>query len=118
MPRTLRPGQRAQLFVIAVDSGERRLIHESSTLLFEAPNWTADGAWLVVNGGGLLFRLRSDGSGELEQVDLGGVPEINNDHVTTPDGSTVYVSAEMGTSMRFRWPVAPHAPCPTTTAPI
>ena len=77
MPRTLRPGQRAQLFVVDVDSGERRLVHESATLLFEAPNWTADGQWLVVNGDGLLFRLRSDGSGEPEQIDLGTVPAIN-----------------------------------------
>jgi TolB protein len=96
IPRTLRPGQRAQLFVVAVDSGERRLVHESSTLLFEAPNWTGDGAWLVVNGDGLLFRMRSDGSGEPEQIDLGTVPAINNDHVMAPDGSTVYVSAEDG----------------------
>jgi Tol biopolymer transport system component len=102
MPRTLRPGQRAQLFVVAVDSGERRLVHESSTLLFEAPNWTGDGVWLVFNGDGLLFRLRSDGSGELEQIDLGTVPAINNDHVMAPDGSMVYVSARTGTCMRFR----------------
>ena len=96
MPRTLRPGQRAQLFVVDVDSGERRLVHESATLLFEAPNWTADGQWLVVNGDGLLFRLRSDGSGEPEQIDLGTVPAINNDHVVAPDVSAVYVSADDG----------------------
>ncbi len=82
--------------VVAVDSGERRLVHESSTLLFEAPNWTCDGEWLVINGDGLLFRTRSDGSGEPEQIDLGTVPAINNDHVIAPDGSTVYVSAEDG----------------------
>src|SRR3989442_7469331 len=96
MPRTLRPGQRAQIFVVTIDSGERRLVHESLTLLFEAPNWTDDGEWLVVNGDGLLFRLRSDGSGELEQIDLGTVPAINNDHVMAPDGSVVTVSAEDG----------------------
>jgi TolB protein len=95
-PRTLRSGQRAQLFVVAIDSGERRLVHESSTLLFEAPNWTGDGAQLVINGDGLLFRLPSDGSGEPEQIDLGTIPAINNDHVLAPDGRTVYVSAEDG----------------------
>jgi hypothetical protein len=41
MPRTLRAGQRAQLFVIDVTSGERRLLYESRTQLFEAPNWTS-----------------------------------------------------------------------------
>ena len=41
MPRTLRAGQCAQLFVIDATSGERRLLYESRTQLFEAPNWTS-----------------------------------------------------------------------------
>ena len=94
-PRALRAGQRAELHVIDVVTGEDRLVHESSSLLFEAPNWSPDGRWLVVNGGGRLFRLPADG-GELEEVPLGDVPEINNDHVLSPDGATVYVSAEDG----------------------
>lgn len=93
MPRTLRPGQRAELFVVDVTTGERRLVYSSSGLLFEAPNWTGDR--LVVNGNGLLFRIPVDG-GELEQLDLGGVPPINNDHVLSPDGNSVYVSAHDG----------------------
>ena len=95
MPRTLRPGQRSQLFVVDVASGERRLVYESSDLLVEAPNWTADD-WLVVNGAGLLFRIPVDGSAGLEQVDLGTVPPINNDHLLSPGGATVYVSADDG----------------------
>ncbi|TDW23746.1 WD40 repeat protein [Kribbella kalugense] len=63
----------------------------SSEVLFEAPNWTPDGT-LVVNGNGRLFRVAD----ELEEIELGGVPDINNDHVVSPDGRTVYVSAEDG----------------------
>ena len=77
-------------------TGEHRLVFSSSTLLFEAPNWTSDGHWLVVNGDGQLFRIPAAGGGELEQIDLGGVPPINNDHVLSPDGTTVYVSADDG----------------------
>ncbi len=91
--RKLRAGQRAELYVIEVASGERRLVYESSELLFEAPNWVGD--WLIVNGDGGLFRVPVSG-GELERIELGGVPEINNDHVVSPDGGTVYVSAEDG----------------------
>ena len=94
-PRTLAPGQRAELHVLDVVTGEDRLVHESSTLLFEAPNWSPDGRWLVVNGDGLLFRLPVEG-GDLEEVPLGDVPDINNDHVLSPDGGTAYVSAEDG----------------------
>lgn len=93
MARTLRPGQRAELYVVDVASGDRRLVHSSSSLLFEAPNWVGDE--LVVNGDGRLFSVPVAG-GELRGIDLGGVPAINNDHVVSPDGTTVYVSAEDG----------------------
>ena len=92
MPRTLRPGQRSELYVVDVSTGDRRLVHSSSTVLFEAPNWTADGR-LVVNGDGRLFSATEAG---LTEIDLGGVPPINNDHVLSPDGTTIYVSADDG----------------------
>jgi Tol biopolymer transport system component len=91
MPRTLRPGQRAELYVVDVTSGEHRLVHSSTTMLFEAPNWAPDGQ-LIVNGDGRLFRVGD----ELDEIELGGVPAINNDHVVSPDGRTVYVSAADG----------------------
>jgi TolB protein len=94
-PRTLRPGQRADLYVLDTGTGESTLVTSSSTLLFEAPNWTPDGEFLVLNGNGLLYRVPPAG-GELEPVPLGDVPAINNDHVLSPDGTTVYVSAEDG----------------------
>lgn len=96
-PRTLRPGQRAELWIHDITTGDDLLRYTSDTLLFEAPNWTPDGESLLVNGDGHLFWVPVEGdpdATELEQVDLGGVPPINNDHVLSPDGSTIYVSAE------------------------
>ncbi|MDX6260078.1 MAG: TolB protein [Kribbellaceae bacterium] len=93
MPRKLQDGQTAELYVVDVVTFESRLVFSSSTLLFEAPNWVGDR--LIVNGDGGLFALPA-GGGELEPIELGGVPEINNDHVVSPDASTVYVSAEDG----------------------
>ncbi|MFC5931270.1 biopolymer transporter Tol [Cryobacterium melibiosiphilum] len=96
MPRTLLPGQRAQLWVLTLDTGARRLVAESSDLLFEAPNWTPDGVSLLVNGDGCLFRVAVDGRTPLTPVDLGAIPAINNDHVLSPDGATIYVSCGDG----------------------
>ncbi|WP_327633477.1 biopolymer transporter Tol [Kribbella sp. NBC_00482] len=91
MPRTLRPGQRSELYVVDVATNTHRLVFTSDEVLFEAPNWLPDGT-LVVNGNGLLFRVTD----KLEEIELGGVPAINNDHVVSPDGQTVYVSANDG----------------------
>jgi TolB protein len=93
--RTLRPRQRAELYVVDVVTGESTLVMSSSTLLFEAPNWTPDGQSLVVNGDGLLFLVPADG-GDIVPVPVGDIPPINNDHVLSPDGTTVYVSADDG----------------------
>jgi Tol biopolymer transport system component len=95
MPRKLQAGQRAELNILDVDTGERTLVHSSSEMLFEAPNWTSDGRWLIVNGDGGLWRIRPEG-GPLTAIPLGDVPAINNDHVVSPDATTVYVSSENG----------------------
>lgn len=94
-PRQFRAGQRADVHVVDVATGEVRLVHSSDTVLLEAPNWTPDGSRLLVNGDGMLFALSVDGGG-LDEVPLGGVPPINNDHVVSPDGKTVFVSADDG----------------------
>lgn len=89
--RTLRPGQRAQLFTHHVDEGTSTLVAESDLLLFEAPNWTPDGRWLIVNADGLLYRVPA-GGGEPEPIEVPGLPLVNNDHALSPDGRTAYVS--------------------------
>lgn len=90
-PRTLAAGQRADLWILDVDTGEKTLRWQSSELLVEAPNWTADG-WLVVNGDGKLWRLTEDGADEPEVVPTPGLDDLNNDHVLAPDGRHVFVS--------------------------
>ncbi|WP_104087134.1 TolB family protein [Arthrobacter sp. GMC3] len=95
MARKLRASQRAELYLIDVDTAEATLRFTSDTLLFEAPNWSPDGLSLFINGDGGLFQLAVD-AGDLHEVDLDGITEINNDHVLSPDGSTAYVSSEDG----------------------
>ena len=61
-------------------------------MLIEAPNWTLDGAALIVNGAGRLWEVPLS-EPALLPIPLTGVPDLNNDHVLAPDGQRIYVSA-------------------------
>lgn len=95
MPRQLQPGQLAELHIIDVVSGFDSLVYSSEKVLFEAPNWTSDNRWLILNADGKLWRISPDG-GELSEILMPGVPPINNDHVLSPNEAIAYVSAEDG----------------------
>jgi len=92
--RTLRPGQRCEVWVASV-SGQASLLFSSDTILLEAANWTLDGTALVLNGNGKLWRLDTE-ERALGEIPLSGIPDLNNDHVLAPDGNDIFVSANDG----------------------
>ena len=57
--------------------------------LIEAPNWTPDGKWLVVNKEGRLYKISPDGSGDLVEINTGTINQCNNDHVISADGKWI-----------------------------
>ena len=62
--------------------------------LYEAPNWSRDGKYLLVNSGGALFRLSPDTQdAKPEPVNMGSIVGANNDHGISPDGKLYMVSA-------------------------
>ncbi|WMT85856.1 biopolymer transporter Tol [Pelagibacterium sp. 26DY04] len=67
-----------------------------SDQVIEAPNWTPDGQWLIFNAGGELWRMPADGSAEPDPIDTGSIRRLNNDHVLSPDGQTIYMSNNDG----------------------
>lgn len=94
MLRTLRPGQRCEVWIAGV-TGERELVFTSDELLLEAPNWTLDGSALVLNGDGKLWNFDVAGR-TISHVPLTGIPDLNNDHVLAPDGKQIFLSANDG----------------------
>lgn len=93
--RALLPDQRSELRTIGIDGTDEQILLISDQVI-EAPNWTPDGKWLIFNAGGELWRLPADGSAEPELIDTGAVRRLNNDHVLSPDGRTIYMSNNDG----------------------
>ncbi|HEY1628943.1 MAG TPA: hypothetical protein VGF52_03735 [Tepidisphaeraceae bacterium] len=78
------------LETIAIASTDRRVVYAAAEH-FEAPNWTRDGASLIYNGNGHLFRIGATG-GKPQMIDTGFANRCNNDHGISPDGKTITIS--------------------------
>lgn len=80
----------SRLETLDVDTGERRVLLSTSEAL-EAPNWTPDGAALIYNSKGRLFRF-SLAEQEPLQIDTGFATRCNNDHALSFDGKMLGIS--------------------------
>jgi TolB protein len=76
---------RSSLRTVEIHSGRVDTVF-SDDRHFEAPNWSPDGRFFVVNSRGLLYRLPARGGTRLEEIPTGFARRINNDHGISPDG--------------------------------
>lgn len=110
----------SHIAVYDLASRSSRVIYRGEGVI-EAPNWSRDGKFLLVNTRGDLFRLPLGGS-RLEKLELGaGGYVCNNDHDLSADGrqlafsassaaspkSQVFVSDADGKDVRLVTPAAP-----------
>ena len=93
--RSLLPGQRADLVTFDLATGTPTVILEADDVI-EAPNWTPDGKWLIFNAGGEIWRIDAEGGSLPEKIETGTIRDLNNDHVLSPDGGTIYLSNNDG----------------------
>lgn len=80
------------LEIYDLETGTHQVIKEFPYLI-EAPNWTPDGKWLVVNKEGRLYKISPDGSGDLVEINTGTINQCNNDHVISADGKWIALSS-------------------------
>ena len=97
----------SNLEVMDVETGMRKVIYQSPVSI-QAPNWSADGKYLIYNGGGLLYKFDFE-KGEPEVINSGFATSNNNDHVLSFDGKMLgisnHVAADEGNSIIFTLPV-------------
>jgi Tol biopolymer transport system component len=117
-----RPRYRSKITVFDLASRATQTVYQSDEH-FEAPNWSRDGRYLLVNSGGNLYRipLNTAGQPKLEKIELGGAYRCNNDHDLSRDGkmlafsasspqsrqSQVYVANADGSGVKLLTPAAP-----------
>ncbi|ABC91150.1 putative periplasmic component of the Tol biopolymer transport system [Rhizobium etli CFN 42] len=96
---------RSSVEIYNVGTGRAREVWQTDRLV-EAPNFSPDGSYLLLNGDGLLFRLPLDG-GEVVRVDTGFAVNCNNDHGISPDGTEIVISdkSEFGKSAIYILPI-------------
>ena len=94
--RSPQPRYRSRISVFDLKTSSVRVLYTTDEL-FEAPNWTVDGRYLLVNSGGNLYRLAVDMEGaKPERLDVGPDVRCNNDHGYTKDGRMLAFSASLG----------------------
>ena len=112
---------RSKITVYRLKDRSSKVIYTEDKV-FEAPNWSPDGKYLMLNSGGSLYRLAVDSpDAKPEKIDVTGITGINNDHGISPDGkliarsarasgapaSQVYVASSDGGQPRLMTPKSP-----------
>jgi len=80
---------RSILQTFDIETGERQTILAEDAH-FEAPNWSVDGTFFIINQNGSLFKIHQDG--KKEKIHTGKATRCNNDHVISPGGKTIALS--------------------------
>ncbi len=80
----------SSLEVVDIASGSRETI-VTMKILFEAPNWSRDGKYYILNSSGKLYRLNR-GEDQWKEIDTDFARRCNNDHGISPDGSQLVIS--------------------------
>jgi Tol biopolymer transport system component len=85
---------RSRLFIYDLHDDSSHLVFTSDSI-WEAPNWSPDGKYLIANSGGGIYRLvlKQDGTAEPQRLPVPANFQCNNDKAISPDGRKIAFSA-------------------------
>ena len=109
----------SSLYIYDLASGKSDLILTEKRH-FEAPNWSRDGKFLLINAYGKLEKISPKGE-KLGELNTGSVDKANNDHGYSFDGKSLYISsakAEIKEHTSFIYKVASEGGNPLQLTPL
>ena len=97
----------SHLFIYDLKKGKSTLILKEERH-FEAPNWSPDGSFLLINAYGKLEKISTKGD-NLGMINTGKIDKLNNDHGYSFDGKHLFISSappnqKGGSSMVYKLP--------------
>lgn len=91
------------LEVVSVPDGERRIVYRTKEH-FEAPNWSWDNRYFLINNKGRLYTIPIQG-GSPQELNTGMCVRCNNDHGFSADGKWLAISdSHQGSSQIYVLP--------------
>jgi TolB protein len=87
---------RSRLFIYDMRDGSSHLVYTADSI-WEAPNWSPDGSYLISNSGGAIYKfvLKQDGTAEPQKLAIPDEYRCNNDKAISPDGKKLAFSATL-----------------------
>jgi len=87
---------RSHLFIYDLRDGSSHLVYTADSI-WEAPNWSPDGKYLIANSGGTVYKFVLKPNGTAEPVRLSIPPDYqcNNDKAISPNGQHLAFSASI-----------------------
>jgi len=89
---------RSRIYVYDLRTHSSKLVFTADTI-WEAPNWSPDGKYLISNSGGLIYKLIFKADGTVQTPVKLNIPhdyDCNNDKAISPDGAKLAFSASRG----------------------
>jgi TolB protein len=88
---------RSKVYVYNLRDSSSHLVY-SADQIWEAPNWSPDGKYLILNSGGAIYKLvlKKDGTAETPQkLAIPANYQCNNDKAISPNGTMIAFSASV-----------------------